>query len=107
MYTKKDKDARLRVSVQNIWTLPSDIIHKQGDGNAVSGKRVVADDSDGDADSGDVDDTDGGDVRLDEMIQQVGRCDGDGDGDGDHYTAGSRGVLQLFRWFVSAPGFTC
>ena len=29
----------------------------------------MADDSDGDADSGDVDDTDGGDVRLDEMIQ--------------------------------------
>ena len=40
-----------------------------GDGNAVSGKRVVADDSDGDAGSGDVDDTDGGDVSLDEMIQ--------------------------------------
>ena len=69
----------------------------------LSGKRMVADDSDGDSDSGDVDDTDGGDVRLDEMIQQVGRCDGDG----DHYTAGSRGVLQLFRWSVSAPGFTC
>ena len=30
---------------------------------------MVADDSDGDADSGDVDDTNGGEVRLDEMIQ--------------------------------------
>ena len=43
--------------------MPSDIIHKLGDSNTVSGKWVVADDSDGDADSGDVDDTDGGDVR--------------------------------------------
>ena len=30
---------------------------------------MVADDSDGDVDRGDVDDTNGGDVRLDEMIQ--------------------------------------